>query len=116
MPKWTSRITGHHNNPLPLALLFTLLAGSVFAQQPFPSRPGEEPPKKLPDGRLQSEVLLKEDHKKNLADLAKIRELANSIEDELKRGDRHVLSLKALKDLEEIEKIARRVRQRMKRY
>jgi hypothetical protein len=61
-------------------------------------------------------VILKEDYKKNLEDLDKIRGLASGIEDEFKKGDRHVLSLKALKDLEEIEKISRRIRQRMKRY
>ena len=98
------------------AILLLLLAWMAAAQPPFPTRPGEEEPKKMPDGRLQSEVILKEDHKKNLEDLGKIRDLASGIEEELKKGDRHVLSLKALKDLEEIEKISRRIRQRMKRY
>lgn len=100
-----------------LALLLAgLLVPCALGQPPFPTTPGRDEPKKLPDGRLQSEVILKEDYKRNLQDLGKIRDLASSIEEELKKGDRHVLSLKALKDLEEIEKISRRIRQRMKRY
>ena len=35
---------------------------------------------------------------------------------DLKKNDRHVLSLKALKNLEEVEKLSRRIRGRMKRY
>lgn len=116
MPTWTSRITRHHSNAFAaLLLLFTLLP-AAGAQQPFPQRPGEEEPRKLPDGRLQSEVILKEDHQRNLKDLDEIRSLAAAVQDELKKNDRHVLSLKALKSLDEIEKLSRRIRQRMKRY
>ncbi len=99
-----------------MSLLIATAASAGFSQEPFPTTPDREAPRKLPDGRLQSEVILKEDYKKNLEDLDKIRGLASGIEDEFKKGDRHVLSLKALKDLEEIEKISRRIRQRMKRY
>jgi hypothetical protein len=70
----------------------------------------------MPDGRLQSEVILKEDHKQNLKDLEQMRSLVSAVEDELKKNDRHVLSIRALKNLEEVEKVSRRVRQRMKRY
>ena len=48
--------------------------------------------------------------------LEKIRKLTEGVEGDLRKNDRHVLSLKALKDLDEIEKIARRVRNRMRRY
>ncbi|NWF85477.1 MAG: hypothetical protein HXY18_16810 [Bryobacteraceae bacterium] len=116
MPSWISRITGHDSNAVFAAVLLAALSPVAVAQRPFPTRPGEEEPKKMPDGRLQSEVILKEDHKKNLEDLGRIRTLVGSIEEDLKKNDRHVLSLKALKDLEEIEKLSRRIRQRMKRY
>ncbi len=98
------------------AVLLAALCPFAAAQRPFPSGPGQEEPGKLPDGRLRSEAILKEDHRKNLQDLEQIRTLAGAIEDDLKKNDRHVLSIKALKDLEEIEKLSRRVRQRMKRY
>jgi hypothetical protein len=45
-----------------------------------------------------------------------MRSLVSAVEDELKKNDRHVLSIRALKNLEEVEKVSRRVRQRMKRY
>ena len=97
-------------------LLLLLILPMAGAQTPYPGRPGEEEQRKLPDGRLQSEAILKEDFKNNLQDLEQMRSLLGAVEDDLKKNDRHVLSLKALKNLEEVEKLSRRVRGRMKRY
>ncbi len=85
-------------------------------QYPDPARQDPNEPKRLPGGKSQSEEILKADHESNLKDLAEIQKLAAGIEEDLKKNDRHVLSLKSLKDLEAIEKMARRVRGRMKRY
>lgn len=98
------------------ALLLSLALPLLAAQPPFPSRQDPDDVKKLPDGRLQSEAILKEDYKDNLKDLDQMRALLGAVEDDLKKNDRHVLSIKALKNLEEIEKLSRRVRGRMKRY
>jgi hypothetical protein len=89
---------------------------AALAQDPrWPARP-DETPKRMPDGRLQSEVILKQDHKDNLADLDRMKELLEAIREDLDKNDRHVLSLKSLKSLEEIERLSRRVRSRMRKH
>lgn len=69
----------------------------------------------MPDGTLQSEAILKEEHKRNLADVERIKTLAGEVEEELKKFGHHVLSTGLLKKLEEIEKIAKRMRSRTNR-
>jgi hypothetical protein len=87
---------------------------AAVAQQRVPVPEEEE--KRLPNGKLQSEELLKADHAANLRDMDQMKKLMEDVEADLKKNDRHVLSMKALKDLEEIEKLSRRVRSRMKRF
>lgn len=90
-------------------------SGSLLSAQ-LPPRPDDkELPKRLPDGTLQSEAILKEERKKNLADAAKLRELATDIENEFTKNDHSILSIGLLKKLEEIEKLARRMRSRHNR-
>jgi hypothetical protein len=76
---------------------------------------GDEPVR-LPNGKLQSEEILKEDYKKNLKDAQDLIELAESLKTGLEKNEQHVLSLADLKKTEDIEKIARRIRGRMRRY
>lgn len=77
----------------------------------------EEPePTRLPNGKLQQDEILKEDHEKSLKDAAQLVALAESLKEEIEKDDAHVLSISSLKKTEEIEKIARRIRSRMKRY
>lgn len=97
-------------------LLFPLLLSAALAAQEFPAPPRDTEPKRLPNGRLQSEQILKADYEANLKDLDRMKKLVDGIGEVLKKNDRHVLSIKALKDLDEIERIARRVRGRMRRY
>lgn len=93
-----------------------LIVAPAAAQEPSLPAEHREEAKRLPNGRLQSDEILKADHESNLKDLAEIRRLTDNIEAELKKNDRHVLSLKNVRDLEQIEKLARRVRGRMQRY
>ncbi len=72
----------------------------------------KEKPKRLPDGTLQSEAILKEEQKKLVADAAKLVQLSQEVEQELEKHAHHVLSLGMIKKLEEIEKTARRMRSR----
>ena len=89
-------------------------SGMLLAQQ-FPQIDEKEKPKRLPDGTLQSEAILKEEHKRLLADLARLQDLGREIETELNKNDHHVLSMSILKKLEEVEKLARRMRGRHNR-
>jgi hypothetical protein len=88
---------------------------AAFAQQPsLDDRQAEQ--KRLPGGKLQSEEILKADHEANVKDLESMQKMITAVLDDLKKNDRHVLSVQSLRQLEEIEKSARRVRGRMKRF
>jgi hypothetical protein len=75
-----------------------------------------EKERRMPDGRLQSEALLKADHESNLKDLDQMKKLMDAVRADLEKNDRHVLSIQSLKHLEEIEKLSRKIRDRMRRY
>ena len=113
MPTLTSCITSHFSKWCAVAFC----AVALLAQPPEPQRPSDpEPERRLPNGKLQSEEILKADYDENLKDLDRIRRLAEGIQADLRKNDRHVLSLKSLKELDEIDKLSRRVRDRMRRY
>ncbi len=97
-----------------LAGLLFASAGAGGAAQQDPTEPKD--PGRLPDGRMRSEALLKADFEDNQKDIAKMKKLLEGVEDEMKKYDRHVLSIKSIKDREEVEKISRRVRGRMSRF
>ena len=71
---------------------------------------------RLPNGRSQQEEILKLDHQKSLKDAAELIETAEELKAELERNDRHVLSVSSLKKTEQIEKLAKRIRERLRRY
>ena len=70
----------------------------------------------LPNGKSQHEEILKLEHKKNLEDAAAMAKLAEEVSEELDKNDRFVMSLKTLKKLDEIERLAKTVRGRLKKY
>lgn len=106
--------------PLPRqCALFLLVA--VMAALALPQIERREPPAapsdvRLPSGKLQKEEILKAEHEKSLKDAAQLLELAEALKIDLEKNDRHVLSLSSLKKTEEIEKLAKRIRGRLRRY
>jgi hypothetical protein len=74
----------------------------------------EEPT--LPNGKTQKEMIVKDDYKKNLADSAELATLAEELKSELENGDKYVVSVKAMKNAEDIEKLAHNIKSRLKRY
>jgi hypothetical protein len=94
-----------------------VLALSLYPQTHRPSEPETEAaPVRLPNGKLQQDEILKEDHEKSLKDAAQLIDLAESLKQELEKDDTHVLSISSLKKTEEIEKIARRIRSRIRHF
>ena len=92
-----------------------VLLAALLAQIP-PSQERPDPKDlRLPNGKLQSEEVLKEDHKRTLKDVDDITRLAAEIRAELEKNEHHVLSLGLLKKFDEIEKITKRARARVKR-
>ena len=102
-----------------LLLLPLLVAGLMFSQ--IEPRDRHKPPDdnaadvKLPNGKSQQEEILKADYQKTLQDAAQLAKLAEELQDDLNKEDRHVLSLATLKKAEDIEKLAHRIRTRLKK-
>jgi hypothetical protein len=71
---------------------------------------------RLPDGRSQKEEILKHEYKKALEEAGELLKLAEGLKADLERDDRHVLSVQTLRRTEDIEKLAKRIRGRLKRY
>jgi hypothetical protein len=71
---------------------------------------------RLPDGRSQKEEILKADHEKSLTDADQLMKLSEDLKIDLEKNDRHVLSVSTLKKLDEMEKLVKRIRGRMKRF
>lgn len=85
------------------------------AQQPLKKIGEPDEPVRLPNGKLQQDEMLKADHEKDVADSRELARLAGELKDEMEKGDAHVLSIGALKKTEEIEKLAKRIRGRIRR-
>ena len=97
------------------ALALILVLGLAWAQ-----RPGETvPPDEHTGPRLKpSQVaeILKADRAKSIEDAGRLMELSEELKRELEKNDKNVLSVAALKKAEEIEKIAKRIRGRLRRF
>jgi len=84
---------------------------------PVPSPHGDETPPediRLPNGKLQREEILKAEYQKSLDDARELSRLADELKLDLEKNDRYVLSLATLKKTEEIEKLAKRIHDRLK--
>jgi hypothetical protein len=110
------------------AVLFTLF-GSVLAasnregqspeqeQIPDDRRPkfpdiNDEP--RLPDGKSQKNAIAKEQHDQALKEAEQLVTEAQQLRDELRRAGTFVVSVSSVKKTEDIERLAKRIRGRLK--
>src|SRR5207248_1714830 len=100
------------------ALFLFVLAAAGLAQAPQdepPLRtPGTQADVRLPNGKSQRDEILKAEHQENLKDAAKLADLAQDLKESLEKDDRYVLSLATLKKTDEIEKLVRKIRTRLR--
>ncbi len=94
-----------------------MLCLSIFAgaQQP----PGaDENPLDAPSPRTPKQLadLLKSNHKKNLEDLGRMARLVEEVQVDERKNAEYAVSLQSLKRLEQIEKLSKVIRERMKLY
>ena len=104
---------------LSLTLIVFCASFAQISQEPtdrgeFPGR--DETEARLPNGKSQNEEILKADYKKNLEDAAALASLAEQLKTEIEKNDRHIVSVASLKKTEDIEKLAKNIRGRLKRY
>lgn len=109
------RGAGYHGRDTMLrtVLLFVLL---ICQQVPdLPARHDRED-LKLPNGKTQREEIVKADHQKNLEDAQKLVNLGDELKKSLEKNTQYVVAVDDLKKLDEIEKVTRRIRARLRRY
>lgn len=104
--------------------LLTLTAPFVTGARPqFPDqqrrqdppdlhKPEEDP--KLPNGKSRNDAIAKQNHEASLKDASDLVEAAKNLEEELKNAGSFVVPVSSVKKTEEIEKLARRIRSRLK--
>jgi hypothetical protein len=102
-----------------------MLAPAALATRFLPAQIRIPPPSEPDDiqdeprgvtGKRQQDAILAADYDRNLKDARDLIDLARSFELDLEKEDRYVLSVSSLKKLDDIEKITRRIRTRLKRY
>jgi hypothetical protein len=102
-----------------MLLLLAPAAMVKAAQLPdgnFPQqRDLKEPDGRLPNGKRQLDEILKAEHEQNVRDAHELATLASSFETEMEKTDRFVLSLPLLKKLDDMEKLVRRIRTRIRK-
>ena len=101
---------------LPLATFIGLLIALQLAigQIKLPSSPNPEIDDRLPDGSSRTMAMVKDDQERSLKDIAKIRQAAAALEEELSKSE-FLVSLAALERAEEIEGLAKDIQGRLKR-
>lgn len=91
----------------------SLQRGGSPAPAPAPAVPGADDIK-LPNGKSQRDEILKMERDQNIKDAAQLAQLAEELKEDLEKNDRFVLSLATLKKTDDIEKLAKKIRSRMR--
>ena len=101
---------------MPIHTVIALIFVSLLAVQQPAERREEPADVRLPNGKMQKDEILKADHQKNIEDAGKLAKLSGDLVSALEKSDQNILSVEMLKQTEEIEKIARRIRARMRKF
>jgi hypothetical protein len=100
-------------------VLLLVVSLAVTAQQGPPERPlpPETPEEiRLPNGKLQREEILKADYQRTLEDARALSKLADDLKADLEKSDYNVLSVGMLKKTDDIDRLAKRIRDRLRRF
>ena len=99
------------------ALLVSITAVAWMAFGQARERPPVDDPQRdvtLPNGKSQRDEILKAEREQNLKDAGQLVDLARDLQQEIEKNESYVLSLSAIKKTDEIEKLAKRIRGRMR--
>ena len=88
-------------------LIFLLLAPVALPRQPTEIR--------LPSGKSRNMAVLKEDFERSKRDLAEIMQLAEELQQEVEKNEEFVVDLRSIRKAERLEKLAKNIKDRMKR-
>ncbi|HJZ95535.1 MAG TPA: hypothetical protein VKE70_03460 [Candidatus Solibacter sp.] len=106
-----------------LAVLTASLAGFAWQQQAGTNAPlraqgggrrGPVDTETLPPTDKSRDEILKAEHALNLKDASDLMELAQQLKLDLEKNDRYVVSMGTIKKTDDIEKLAKRIRGRLR--
>jgi len=97
-----------------VALAAASTVGLSQATRPLDPSPPLGADTRLPNGKMQRDEILKAEHAQNIKDAAQLSELAQELQQDLEKNDRFVLSIPTLKKTEEIEKLVKKIRARLR--
>jgi hypothetical protein len=69
---------------------------------------------KLPNGKSQKDEILKAERDENIKDAGRLVEMAEGLKADLEKNDRFVLSMGTLKKTDDIEKLVKKIRARLR--
>ncbi len=67
-----------------------------------------------PTARSKTDEILRLEYEQNVKDAQELANMARTFEEDLEKDDRFVLSLSSLKKLDDMERLTKRIRSRMK--
>src|SRR5258708_7780082 len=86
-----------------------------FPKPPSPMHPGEDEPNPNPNAKSPTKIRLEENQKDIKKDIEKLFDLASQLKQQVEKTDATVvLSLAMVKKAEEIERLARQIKERAK--
>jgi hypothetical protein len=102
-----------------LFLAYTATCSLAFSRQveqsPLPRADEEQHDTTLPNGKSQRDEILKAEHAQNIKDAAQLADMVHQLQEDLEKNDTYVLSIATLKKTDEIEKLIRKIRTRLRR-
>ena len=93
-------------------LILAVVAPAALQQDPPYGHLEADP--KLPNGKSQRDEILKAEREDNIRDARKLIEMASSLKADLEKSDRFVLSLDTIKNTDDIEKLVKKIRDRLR--
>jgi peptidoglycan hydrolase CwlO-like protein len=91
------------------------LGQDPFPKAPAPLHPGEDEPPANPNAKSPTKIRLEENQKDIKKDIEKLFDLASQLKQQVEKTDATaVLSLAMVKKAEEIERLARQIKERAK--
>jgi len=97
-----------------LCLALTMIAQQGPPERPFPPETPEDG--RLPNGKLQREEILKADYQKTLEDVRALSKLTDDLKADLEKSDYNVLSVGTLKKTDDINRLAKSIHDRLRRF
>jgi hypothetical protein len=83
-------------------------------EQDSSSLPNIQEDPKLPNGKSQRDEILKAEREANIRDAAKLVEMAEDLKADLEKNDRFVLSMDTIKKTDDIEKLVKKIHDRLR--